>query len=238
MSIECQGCLDGLAIHQDGFGKKFHTDQAKDKVFACQNSEVLPKATDAPDTITLGGKSLDALASFKPKCNLCDSGWPRFKLGVDVYHSLPEPASQALCTDPSTFKGISITGVSLQNETMVSFQNDAVKTKSSHERFNEIIEESIASIRKLSLEKGGEYAGDTDRLANFRRNAAEADVPMELIWRVYAAKHWDAVMQYEKDLRTGKTRPRSEPITGRIDDLIVYLLLLKLMYEERHNANS
>ena len=56
---------------------------------------------------------------------------------------------------------------------------------------------------------------------------------METIWRVYAAKHWDAVGQYIRDLQSGKERLRDEPITGRIHDLIVYLLLFKAMVEER-----
>jgi hypothetical protein len=88
-------------------------------------------------------------------------------------------------------------------------------------------------ITKLAKAKGGEYSGDEDRLLNFRRNAAAAGVPMELVWRIYASKHWDAIMQYEKDLRTNVHRERLESIEGRIDDLIVYLLLFKAMYVER-----
>lgn len=102
-----------------------------------------------------------------------------------------------------------------------------------HKRYDELVEETWAKIVRLGIDKGGEYAGDTDRLANFRRNANAANVPMELIWRVYAAKHWDAIMQYEKDLREGVSRTRTESISGRADDLIVYLLLFKAMVEER-----
>lgn len=122
-------------------------------------------------------------------------------------------------------------------EKLLSPTEAAKAPSKSFSRFEAIIEEAIAAIRKLSKEKGGEYAGDSDRLANFRRHAAENEVPMELIWKVYAGKHWDAVSQYIKDLVHSKTRPRSEPITGRVDDLIVYLLLFKLMYEERHGKS-
>lgn len=184
---QCQGCLEGMAITVDNFGKKFHYDSRADKTFACQSGEPLPK-----------GLPLDL-----PKSNATPKDYTKQVLhwdGPKIDHGVPP---------------------------MLKIQVP------SHQRFNKIIEETIASIRKLSVEKGGEYAGDNDRLANFRRNASEAGTTMELVWRIYAAKHWDAVMQYEKDLRTGKTRPRSEPITGRIDDLIVYLLLLKLMVEER-----
>jgi hypothetical protein len=105
----------------------------------------------------------------------------------------------------------------------------------SHDRYNTIIEATIANIKSLSLLKGGEYAGDVDRLANFRRNAANLDVPMETVWAVYAAKHWDAINQYVKDVASGKVRPRSEGISGRADDLIVYLILFKAMCDEKGN---
>jgi hypothetical protein len=96
-----------------------------------------------------------------------------------------------------------------------------------------LLQQSIDQIKSLSTVKGGEYAGDTDRLANFRRNAQALGLPMETVWAVYAAKHWDAVMQFVQDLNTGKDRPRSEPIVGRVDDLLVYLLLFKAILEER-----
>jgi hypothetical protein len=92
------------------------------------------------------------------------------------------------------------------------------------------------TIIELGKKKGGEYAGDTDRLANFRRNGERLDLPMEVIWGVYAAKHWDAIMQYIADVRAGKTRQRMESLSGRCDDLIVYLILFKAMLAERGEA--
>lgn len=102
----------------------------------------------------------------------------------------------------------------------------------SHQRFAEIVEETIEQINSLSKLKGGEYAGDTNRLANFKRNAQNLGVRPETIWAVYAGKHWDAISQYCKDQQAGKARVRGEPISGRLDDLIVYAILFKLMLEE------
>ena len=102
-----------------------------------------------------------------------------------------------------------------------------------HEDYDKIVQSTVESIRKLSLLKGGEYAGDVDRLANFRRNASSLGLEMEQVWAVYAAKHWDAVQQYVKDVGQGKTRERMESIQGRADDLIVYLILFKAMCTER-----
>jgi hypothetical protein len=103
----------------------------------------------------------------------------------------------------------------------------------SHEEYARVVKETVEQIHRLSELKGGEYAGDVDRLANFRRNAKNLGLNMEDVWAVYAGKHWDAIMQYVRDLREGKKRERLETIEGRMDDLIVYLVLAKAMYRER-----
>lgn len=108
----------------------------------------------------------------------------------------------------------------------------------SQEQWERLLETSIAEIRRLSVLKGGEYAGDSDRLANFRRNAAKLELLPEQVWAVYAGKHWDAVQQYCLDLGKGRDRPRAESIAGRLDDLIVYALLMKAMVEEREGAKE
>lgn len=103
----------------------------------------------------------------------------------------------------------------------------------SHDRYEVLVSNTWGKVVELSALKGGEYSGDTDRLLNFRRNAIDLNLPMEAIWRVYAAKHWDAIGQYIRDVKDGKDRTRLENLSGRADDLIVYLLLFKAMLEER-----
>ena len=105
-----------------------------------------------------------------------------------------------------------------------------------HSTYNQIIESTVLEIRKLGDLKGGEYAGDKDRLANFRRNGNALGLRMETVWAVYAAKHWDALMQFIQDAEKGKDRVRLEPIEGRVDDLLVYLILFKCMLAERSSA--
>lgn len=109
----------------------------------------------------------------------------------------------------------------------------ADKSSFSHSDYDALVKETIRQIENLSSLKGGEYAGDTDRLANFRKQAVNHDLPMETIWAVYATKHWDAIMQYVKDIQQNKTRTRLESIDSRADDLIVYLILFKAMQRER-----
>jgi hypothetical protein len=107
-----------------------------------------------------------------------------------------------------------------------------------HQEYAEIVKVTIDQIERLGRLKGGEYAGDQDRLANFRRNALALGLPMESVWAVYAAKHWDAIQQYVQDLNVGKERERLESILGRADDLIVYLILFKCIFMERTRAEA
>ena len=103
----------------------------------------------------------------------------------------------------------------------------------SPDQWSALLSSTIDTITTLAKLKGGEYSGDQDRLANFRRNAQALDLLPEQVWGVYAAKHWDAIMQYIKDLGASTKRKRLEGLSGRADDLIVYLLLFKAMLEER-----
>lgn len=108
----------------------------------------------------------------------------------------------------------------------------------SRKRMSGLINESITTIHRLRDLKGGEYAGDDDALANFRRNSLALGMSMESVWAVYAAKHWDAIQQYIKDINSGVQRVRLESIEGRADDLIVYLMLFKGICDERNGPEG
>lgn len=84
-------------------------------------------------------------------------------------------------------------------------------------------------VRELGRSKGRDYAGDADALANFKRHGQILGLSPLVIWAVYAGKHWDAVMAYIRE----PDRATSEPIQGRIDDLVTYLTLLTALIEER-----
>lgn len=108
----------------------------------------------------------------------------------------------------------------------------------SHERYDQLLAQTIEKIKQLGRLKGGEYAGDDDRLANFRHGGERIKIPMETTWWVYANKHWDAITQFVQDIQTGKKRERLEGLAGRADDLIVYLLLFKAMIDEREQGET
>ena len=107
-----------------------------------------------------------------------------------------------------------------------------VKLNFSHSAWNNLLESTFTELRKLAALKGAEYSGDEDRLANFRRNAAALGLLKEQVWAVYSSKHWDAIMQYVKDLGSNTKRERLETPMSRVDDMLVYLLLFKAMLIE------
>lgn len=102
----------------------------------------------------------------------------------------------------------------------------------SHERYDNLVAETFKKIVELGKLKGAEYAGDDDRLLNFRRNGEKFGLPMEVVWAVYVNKHLDAIMQYVSDMQDGRSRKRLETLSGRVDDVIVYMLLFKAMLDE------
>lgn len=106
------------------------------------------------------------------------------------------------------------------------------------DEYDELFDDTFKHIKQLTRSKGGEYAGDSDVLSNFRRNGANLNLLPEQIWAVYAAKHWDAINQYIRDLGEGTTRQRMEPIAGRADDLLVYLVLFKCLVYEREQQQQ
>ena len=93
--------------------------------------------------------------------------------------------------------------------------------------FDELLQECIKTLEI----KGGDYtvgAGDKDRLYNFRTAAAGFDITPEQALGVYLFKHWTAVQRFCKEGQV-----ESEPIRGRLVDVINYCLLLHKMILER-----
>ena len=97
-----------------------------------------------------------------------------------------------------------------------------------------IVADAIKRAEQLFTSKNSEYGDNGDILANFRRLAQQQDLPMSTVWMMLAGKHMDSIQQYVKDVRASKCRNRTEPMSARIDDLIVYsILLLAIVNEEQ-----
>ena len=88
---------------------------------------------------------------------------------------------------------------------------------------NAFLEECLETMRT----KGHDYreGNDDDLLHNFRTVAEDMGMEMEQVWYIYASKHWKAIKTF---IKSGG-QSESEPIEGRIKDIIVYSLLLYRM---------
>lgn len=92
--------------------------------------------------------------------------------------------------------------------------------------FLAVLDDTAENLRCLTESKGREYAGSADQLANFKRLGETLGMPPEAVLLVYLTKHLDSINSYVRELP--EPAP-SEPITGRIDDAILYLVLLKAL---------
>ena len=98
----------------------------------------------------------------------------------------------------------------------------------SEELYKLIDKEILPTCLAIMKSKGEAYSGLEDKLGNFKRCAKLADVPIEKAWFVYFVKHFDALTAYLR----GEYKD-SEPIKGRIQDLINYLFLLTAILKEQ-----
>lgn len=100
--------------------------------------------------------------------------------------------------------------------------------------FQELMDRVYAKLKELNNTKGHDYAGDSDALANFKKHGADLGLTPEQIWGVYAGKHYDAIRTF---IREGDVA--SEPIQGRIEDMLLYLFLLYgLVVEKKESAHE
>lgn len=73
-----------------------------------------------------------------------------------------------------------------------------------------------------------EYAHDqSNAFANFERVASFLDIPREKVLLVYAIKHLDGICSYVDGHQSQR-----EDVRGRINDLCVYMTLLRGMVDE------
>lgn len=98
--------------------------------------------------------------------------------------------------------------------------------------FQQLCERTYDETFNLLKSKGAEYAGTSDRLANFKRGAMlTGTTPLQCCF-IYMSKHYDSLSTYIKKDAAGFDQHLSEPIEGRLNDLINYCLLMKgIIYE-------
>ena len=101
---------------------------------------------------------------------------------------------------------------------------------------NEHFASAVMACWKIYDHKGADYTrgkGDLDRTDNFKMAADNNGITPLQAWGVYFYKHVSAVWRFLKD---GKVE--SEPIEGRIHDVINYSILLLLLVKEMRSGQS
>jgi hypothetical protein len=101
-----------------------------------------------------------------------------------------------------------------------------------------IINQTLSEIKQLFARKNADYSDGKDALSNFKENL-DIDVVPELSLMVLANKHWGTVKRFMNKIQLGQSiLSENEPIEQRIDDVIVYMLILKCLLQERKDSEG
>ena len=96
------------------------------------------------------------------------------------------------------------------------------------QKFYDLTKNFLDECMEIMKSKGMAYSGTNDKFGNFKRVAKNLCMSPEQVWFVYFSKHFDALSAYIRGEYSD-----SEPIKGRIMDMVNYLLLLNgLIVEE------
>ena len=78
-----------------------------------------------------------------------------------------------------------------------------------------------------------EYASDEDAFSNFKDQGEELGLDPKIVLWVHAMKHKSGIASYLRGVKSQR-----EDVRGRINDLIVYLFILRGMIEEEEEEEK
>ena len=88
----------------------------------------------------------------------------------------------------------------------------------------DVLDHEIWSLLKQGQE---EYASNSDAFSNFKGQGKELDMDPKVVLWIHAMKHKSGIANYLKGVKSQR-----EGVRERINDLIVYLLILRGIIEE------
>lgn len=100
------------------------------------------------------------------------------------------------------------------------------------EEFSKLFQETVKAMDMLLINKGAEYSGTEDRLANFKRGATLTGTKPLTCLFIYMSKHYDSIATYVRKKQRDEPYQLTESIEGRLDDLMNYCLLAKALIQE------
>ena len=104
------------------------------------------------------------------------------------------------------------------------------------EQFDEVVKQTVEQITKLLRTKGEEYSKGDDLLSHFKDVGKALGLSPLQVAMVFASKHYVTLEKYVFHSAAGFNQIFSEPIEGRLDDLINYCILMKALIVEAADA--
>ena len=96
------------------------------------------------------------------------------------------------------------------------------------QEFDRVMDEMFLACNEVMKSKGLAYSGKEDKLGNFKRCAKLSGTDIDKVWFTYFIKHFDSLCSYIRGEYSD-----SEPIKGRIIDMINYLYLYAGILKEQ-----
>lgn len=100
--------------------------------------------------------------------------------------------------------------------------------------FEQISKDILEECKKTLTAGSSEYAGDSDKLANFKDAAKLLGTTPEEVAFIYFYKHATGIARYCRD-----KKPQRDSIKGRVVDAINYLILIyAVLYESNFGKDQ
>jgi hypothetical protein len=101
------------------------------------------------------------------------------------------------------------------------------------DEFLYFLDNKQVEIKELFQKASREYSALDEAFENFNKLAEELKIDRKMVLWIYLTKHRDGVLKFLNGHKSQR-----EPVTGRIQDMIVYLFLLWGMLKEEEDRDS
>ncbi len=168
-------------------------------------------------------KTLDGPCPMKPQCTKEGA-----KHDWDCNHFISnEEVDEAMAIDErdAYYPTPKFETIPVSDQTLRAF---GLKYRFTQKDVAAVMEKVVKEISFLRDAGQKEYAHKEDSpFRNFETTSSELDMTREKVLWVYMKKHMDGILAYINGHRSQR-----ESVNGRINDAIVYLILLRAMFEE------
>lgn len=106
------------------------------------------------------------------------------------------------------------------------------KNITQEQRFEDVVDKTLTSIRDLLITKGKEYRRNGNVYHNFEQGAAMTGISREKALDGFLLKHEVSINDMTNDLESGML-PTREKVEEKFNDNLIYLLIKKAMILDR-----